>query len=266
MAEGYGSDLLAVAWEGPEIPRGVITNQYLRLPVDTIKPKPIFNFNWLKTSEDTVILQWNATTDNVDVKRYLISESNKLLATTSKDKLSIELTGLESATRYDFTIRAQDKAGNKSMESDPLMIVIDDFIAPSVVTNIRVNEKGTNFIDLGWDASTDEDKQQILYRIYQDGELAAQTYNTNYRLKQLLPATNYNLTLEAVDIVGNSSGLSNGLSIQTNALVADTPVFEYPYYEFSVPANGSIGSSFATLSFNEQQGLAFKVVGGDDAD
>ncbi|SGZ03192.1 fibronectin type III domain-containing protein [Moritella viscosa] len=266
MAEGYGSDLLAVAWEGPEIPRGVITNQYLRLPVDTIKPKPIFNFNWLKTSEDTVILQWNATTDNVDVKRYLISESNKLLATTSKDKLSIELTGLESATRYDFTIRAQDKAGNKSMESDPLMIVIDDFIAPSVVTNIRVNEKGTNFIDLGWDASTDEDKQQILYRIYQDGELAAQTYNTNYRLKQLLPATNYNLTLEAVDIVGNSSGLSNGLSMQTNALVADTPVFEYPYYEFSVPANGSIGSSFATLSFNEQQGLAFKVVGGDDAD
>ena len=265
MAEGYGSDLLAVAWEGPEMPRGVITNQYLRLPVDTIKPASIFNFNWLKTSEDTVILQWNATTDNVDVERYLINENNKLLATTGKDELSIELTDLQSATRYDFTIRAQDKAGNKSLESDPLMIVIDDFIAPSVVTNIKINEKGTNFIDLGWDASTDEDKQQILYRIYQDGELVAQTYDTNYRLKQLLPATNYNITLEAVDIIGNGSDLSSVLSIQTNVLITGTPVFEYPYYEFAVPANYPVDSTFATLGFVAQEGLTFMIKSGDDA-
>jgi len=266
MAEYYGSDLLAVAWEGPGISKGVISNEYLRLPIDIIKPKPVFNFNWLKTSEDTLILQWNATTDNVDVERYLINTNNKLLATTGKDELSIALTGLESATRYDFTIRAQDKAGNKSLESDPLMIVIDDFIAPSAVTNIRVNGKGTNFIDLAWDASTDEDKQQILYRIYQGGEYVAQTYDTNYKLKQLLPATNYDITLEAIDIVGNSSGLSNGLSVQTNTLVADTPVFEYPYYEFGVPANHSIDNSFATLSFIEQQGLVFKIASGDNAD
>ena len=265
MAEGYGSDSLAVAWEGPGISQGIISNQYLRLPVDTIKPTPVFNFNWLKTSEDTVILQWNATTDNVDVERYLINENNKLLATTGKDELSIELTDLQSATRYDFTIRAQDKAGNKSLESDPLMIVIDDFIAPSMVTNIRVNEKGTDFIDLSWDASTDEDKQQILYRIYKGGVYVAQTYDTNHKLKQLLPATNYDITFEAIDLVGNSSGLSSVLSIQTNALVAGTPVFEYPYYEFAVPANNAIDSVFATLSFNELQGVVFKIVSGDNA-
>ena len=266
MAEKYYSDLLAVAWEGPGISQGVITNEYLRLPIDTIKPASIFNFNWLKTADDTVILQWNATTDNVDVERYLIYANNTLLATTGKDELSIELTGLESATRYDFTIRAQDKAGNKSLESDPLMIVIDDFIAPSMVTNIRVNEKGTDFIGLSWDASTDEDKQQILYRIYQGGEYIAQTYDTNYKLKQLLPVTNYDITFEAIDIVGNRSGLSSVRSIQTNALVAGTPVFEYPYYEFAVPANHSIGTSFAILSFNEPQGLVFKIISGDDAD
>ena len=263
MVEGGGGDHLAVAWQGPGIDQQVIANEYLRLPVDFETPTAISDLTWLKTAEDKVMLQWKAAIDNLAVDHYEIYNEAHLLETTQD--LSIELTGLESAKRYNLTVRAVDAAGNQSIGSNSVGIVIDDYLAPSIITSLNANEQGTDYVNLQWDASSDERNQDVLYRVFQNDVLIGQNYQTQFAVKSLLPATAYDFTVEALDASGNSAGLSTVLTVTTESIVEGTPVFDFPSYEFALSAASLVNTVFASLAYQADAVPSFSISAGNDA-
>jgi chitodextrinase len=117
-------------------------------------------------------------------------------------------TGLNSATRYCYTVTAYDAAGNESGQSAETCVTTEDTIPPSVPGNLTATAVSASQIDLSWSASTDN-VGVALYRIYRDGALMDSTSSTTYSDSGLSSATQYCYTVTAVDGAGNESGHSN---------------------------------------------------------
>lgn len=268
MVEGGGGDHLAVAWQGPGIEQAIIANQYLRLPVDFEAPSAISELTGLKTAEDAVTIQWRAAQDNLAVDHYDIYNRSEKIAST--EELTLGLTGLVSATRYDISVRAVDKAGNNSVNSSVLGIVIDDFIAPSPVSGLSASDRGHDFISLNWNASSDERRKPVLYRVYLQGELIAQTYETEFRISSLVSSTDYPFQVEALDEAGNSSGLSTELAINTTELLPATPVFSHSSFKFILPVNSIVNQHLGQLDYvingdySGPESIQMTIVAGND--
>ena len=245
MVEGGGGDHLAVAWQGPGIEQAIIANEYLRLPIDFEKPTAVNNLTWLKTTEDNVTLKWHAAQDNLAVDHYEIYNHSEKVATT--EALTIELAGLLSATRYDISVRAIDKAGNRSLSSSVVGIVIDDFVAPAQVSGLNATTIGHDFVTLSWNISADERNKPVLYRVYQQDEFIAQSYDNTLRIASLLSNKEYPFQVEALDEAGNSAGLSAALTVTTVELLSATPVFSYSSYEFALSVNSLANQHFGQL-------------------
>lgn len=263
MTEGSGGDHLAVAWQGPGIEQGIITDEYLRPPLDFQAPSSVFDLSWLKTADDEIMLEWNPATDNTGIDHYRIYSANVKLAETTENRIA--LTGLKSGKRYNFYVVAVDGAGNRSANSRLVLVIIDDFIAPEQPTALQA-ETGLNYLTLHWQASADESNQSVLYRIYVDEKRVASTYETTYRVNPLLSGTEYKLQIEAVDVTGNSSGMTEPLSASTLQQDPDAPVIAYPYYEFGVSATAQPESIFATLMAVDGQGgeLNYRLAAGNE--
>lgn len=67
-----------------------------------------------------VNLQWNASTDNVQVAGYNIYRNNSIIATTSATSYSDKT--VVGNTTYTYTVSAYDLAGNTSSQSNPVSI------------------------------------------------------------------------------------------------------------------------------------------------
>ena len=72
-------------------------------------------------TDTTADLSWTAATDNTGVTGYKVYKDT-VLETTLGNVLSYQVTGLTSATAYNFTVTALDAAGNESVVSNTLAI------------------------------------------------------------------------------------------------------------------------------------------------
>ncbi|MHC1681686.1 MAG: fibronectin type III domain-containing protein [Clostridiaceae bacterium] len=79
---------------------------------DTQAPTAPTNLKVIDRTDSTITIQWDPSTDNKGVVRYNIYLGTELVGTTSDNYYTI--TGLSASTKYSFTIRAVDKAGNLS--------------------------------------------------------------------------------------------------------------------------------------------------------
>lgn len=75
-------------------------------------------------TENSVELNWNASTDNVGVDSYLVYQDGSQIASTASTNYSV--TGLAAATTYNFTVKAMDAAGNVSAASNQVSVTTDD--------------------------------------------------------------------------------------------------------------------------------------------
>lgn len=268
MVEGGGGDHLAVAWQGPGFAQGIIANEYLRLPIDFESPTAVTDLHWLKTADNAVTLQWKAAHDNLAVDHYEVFNGSEKIATT--EELTIGLTGLLSATRYDFSIRSVDGAGNRSLSSQLVSVVIDDFIAPTVATSVSASSVSHDAISLTWQASSDERNKDVLYRLYFDDEKIGQTYATDFSIRSLNAGTEYSIQVEAVDEAGNASDLTTAIKITTSEIPAATPVFLYSNYQFILPVDGIADQHFGQLdyqihgNYSGSQTVQLSIVSGDE--
>ena len=88
--------------------------------VDTEAPSAPTNLIATDIAETTVDISWNASTDNVGVTGYeVFLDGNALGVVTGTNA---QITGLVAATNYDFSVRAQDAAGNNSGFSNTLNV------------------------------------------------------------------------------------------------------------------------------------------------
>src|SRR5262249_39174175 len=82
---------------------------------DTQPPTAPTSFRATSTTQTTIAVAWNASTDNVGVAGYQTFLDGKQVGTVSPT--SATYSGLSCATSYTLGVRAFDKAGNVSPTS-----------------------------------------------------------------------------------------------------------------------------------------------------
>ena len=84
-------------------------------PADTTPPSTPAGLTQTSSTQTSVSLAWNASTDNVGVKQYNVFRGSGLDGTSPGT--SYTSSGLTCGTSYLFTVQAQDAAGNVSGRS-----------------------------------------------------------------------------------------------------------------------------------------------------
>ncbi|MCD1262034.1 fibronectin type III domain-containing protein [Paenibacillus athensensis] len=87
---------------------------------DTQAPTAPGNLHSNGTGSTSVILAWNASTDNVGVTGYNVYRGTTLAGTATSTTFTV--SGLTANTTYSFTVKAKDAAGNLSAASNTLTV------------------------------------------------------------------------------------------------------------------------------------------------
>ena len=179
-------------------------------------PAPPTNLSW--THQDmTVTLSWDpslgATAGSVFYDLYYGS-----FWLASFEETTAALIGFQTSTPYTFTVKARDAAGNSSVASNAVTVLLSpgqDTLPPSAPTNLKSTNVTTTSVRLSWTASTDN-VGVVLYEVLQGASVVANAIgSTSANVSGLTPGTAYGFTVRARDAVGNASPLSSALSVTT---------------------------------------------------
>jgi fibronectin type 3 domain-containing protein len=188
---------------------------------------------------NSVVLGWNASTDNVAVQGYKVYRKNSsettfaLLGTATST--SYTDNNVSPSTAYQYYVKAFDSANNLSAASNVLSVTtpaatIVDTTPPTVPGSLSANAVSTTQINLAWNASTDNIGGSGLagYYIYrstsgQSGSFtklnSTVTTSLNFGDSGLTPSTTYWYYVTALDNANNESSPSTSISETTLNLV-----------------------------------------------
>jgi chitodextrinase len=210
---------------------------------DRTPPTTPTNLHVTATTENSVTLVWDASTDNSGNFSYRIH-----LVSPSMDKVanqtSLTWTSLSPTTTYSFYVYAVDKAGNRSANSNTVTVTTQaPNTAPTTPTNLHTTAVAHTTATLAWNPSTDN-SGSVTYRIQMESiysSSAMETSQTSITWTSLSPNTTYSFYVYAFDQTGNRSANSNTLTVTT---LADTTPPTAPELSGSV-----LGSSQVSLSW-----------------
>ncbi|WP_304511313.1 discoidin domain-containing protein [Desulfopila sp. IMCC35008] len=148
------------------------------------------------------------------------------------------VSGLNNGQEYQFAVRAVDSFSNMSQESDIVVGVPDDGIAPAIPTSLSISDPGDNTLSLTWSPNSETDLAG--YNVYRNSTLLNTTLptDTSYADSDTVIGGDYSYQITAVDKSGKESALSD-----TVTATAGKPA----------PPNGiqvSSGNSEVLLSWN----------------
>ncbi|MDP2061402.1 MAG: fibronectin type III domain-containing protein, partial [Flavobacteriaceae bacterium] len=169
-------------------------------------------------TSSSVVLTWNASTDDVAVTAYEIFRDGVSIGTTGS--LTFTASGLTPATLYSFTVTAKDAANNSSAQSAALQVTTlagsPDTTPPSVPSGLAASNITSSGLTVSWNPSTD-DTSVSGYEVFQDGVSLGFTTFLSMSVVDLLPSTTYTFTVAAFDAANNTSAPSAGLQVTTAA-------------------------------------------------
>lgn len=202
----------------------VSTNLTNLAAADTTKPLDPTGLSAIPASTTSMVLVWNASTDNVDVAGYNIYRGTTKIGTSPYPAYSD--TGLASSTNYCYQVEAFDGAGNvsanKSSQACATTLAAADTSAPSAPTNLTATAISASQIDLSWTASTDN-VGVAGYAIYRGGIKVAAVNGTTYSDTGLSSGTLYSYTVKALDAALNYSADSNTATATTQSGIPSAP-------------------------------------------
>ncbi|WP_155592200.1 lytic polysaccharide monooxygenase [Lysinibacillus cavernae] len=179
-----------------------------------------------KVTSNSAELKWNPSTDNVSVKEYQVLRDDKVVGvvpgTTFTDK------NLKASTKYTYTVKAVDAAGNVSKESESVVVetmnAVPDTETPTQPTALHTMGVTSSSVDLMWSASEDNVAVDH-YVIYQGTKVDQMTVvgtskTTSFMAKNLQSNTTYMYAVTAMDAAGNESNKSSILTVTTKELGA----------------------------------------------
>ncbi|WP_051238803.1 fibronectin type III domain-containing protein [Gaetbulibacter saemankumensis] len=182
--------------------------------IDTQAPTAPTNLVASNITDTTATLTWTASTDNVGVTSYEVFEDG-ITSVGSVTGTSMNLTGLTTATQYNYTVKAKDAAGNVSPASNTVTFTTIDTEAPTAPTNLAASNITDTTATLTWTASTDN-VGVTTYEVFEDGITSVGSVaGTSMNLTGLMAATQYNYTVKAKDAAGNVSPASNTVTFTT---------------------------------------------------
>jgi len=112
--------LATVIWGGPAAQNTWPDTFNGGTTVDTEAPSTPLNLVSTNSSATTVSLAWSASSDNIGVAGYDIYVDNVLKTTVSTNSGTV--TGLTQGTEYSFYVVAKDAAGNRSGNSNTIVV------------------------------------------------------------------------------------------------------------------------------------------------
>ncbi|NEN86181.1 fibronectin type III domain-containing protein [Paenibacillus elgii] len=113
------------------------SNALIVTTLDVTRPTPPTGLHITETTETTVSLSWNPSTDNIGVVEYDIYDGANLIASSKTNNYVV--TNLRKITRYQFNVRAKDAAGNVSEASNFVIMVTK---LPSGMIDYHYNAAG----------------------------------------------------------------------------------------------------------------------------
>jgi chitodextrinase len=182
---------------------------------DVTPPSAPGNLAWASDS-GTVTLTWTASTDDFGVTAYELFYGSFSLGSFSDTVLS--LIGFKPGTPYTFTVKAHDAAGNVSVASNQITVLLaapSDTTPPSAPTNLTTVNVTSSSVTLRWTASSD-DVGVVVYQVQVNGNLAATVTSPAATVTGLSASTSYTVTATALDAAGNRSSASAPLSVSTS--------------------------------------------------
>jgi len=189
---------------------------------DTIAPTAPKNLTATDTTLTSAVLNWNAATDGVGVTAYRVYQDTVLLA--SVPDTTYLVTNLTSDVEYNFSVSAIDAAENESTFSNVVALmtmtestVLRDTVPPPQPTNLSVSDSTQTSVDLIWQMVTDS-VGPVTYRVYQDSTIIGTIAESQYKVTDLLSATEYIFFVSAIDSLENESALSNSVTVTTEIM------------------------------------------------
>ena len=245
----YSYDLRTVDTSGnrsEQFRAGVITTA--GSSEDTSPPTTPPNFTASATNS-TVSLTWDPATDNVGVSNYPLLRGVTLVQPGPQGtEMQYTETGLQPGTTYEFSLFAQDAAGNVSDVPATLLVTTLDDVPPSAPTGLAV-ALGPNVANLTWAAATDN-VGVASYRIYDGATQVGTSASTSAQLATQ-PGTSYQFSVTAVDAAGNVSAASGASSVTTESYVGRAATLTDDSY---VKNGTSAGSNYGNATLMRVQG------------
>ncbi|WP_422772711.1 fibronectin type III domain-containing protein [Plantactinospora sp. WMMC1484] len=195
---------------------------------DTEPPSAPGPITVVGTTANSVELTWAASTDNVGVAEYHVTQIFTDVAMLHRTPTnSIVITGMSPSRTYTFGVSAVDAAGNRSAGPPSLRFTMPpgDDQPPSTPAGLTVDAVGETTVDLRWGASRDNvqlSRYEVLSLTPTGSTVVGWVYlmppaypRTATTVSGLAPRTTYRLAVRALDEAGNASALSNVVTVTT---------------------------------------------------
>jgi chitodextrinase len=124
---------------------------------------------------------------------------------------TFSLTNSSSYLYYKLNITANNGEGTTQLSE---MSFAYDILAPSIPAGLLSSDVLSKSITLSWNTSVDN-VGVSLYEVFVNGSSVGTTSKTTMSISDLSAGTNYELTVSAIDGVGNRSGQSKVLNVVT---------------------------------------------------
>lgn len=237
-------------------------------PVDTQAPSVPGGLTGTSTNVQ-VNLSWNASTDNVGVKEYVVTKDGVDLPATQVTNLSIG--GLTPSTPYSFAVKARDAAGNTSASSATFAITTQPNPAtpPTVTTGSAVVNSNTSITFNG--SITSDGGASILEHIAvvswimpitgvpgKDSLVVSGNGNFSYTKTDCIPGLTYSYKMGAK----NSAGVAFGNTLTVTATGYHLGFQGHGGVIFWVSADANKALVAATSDINPAVGLRWWPQGG----
>lgn len=155
-----------------------------------------------------ILLDWYDATDDTDITAYRIRRDGLVLASVNGATLSFFDFRVRPSTTYSYTVEALDVVGHHSAPSNLAVATTASYPAddPPNAPAMLTATPGESSIALSWSAVI-SDADLIGYDVLRNGTPLAHVISTtlSFTDTDVLAATTYTYTVEAVDIAGNRS-------------------------------------------------------------
>lgn len=162
-------------------------------------PKPSVS----DVTDSGATVSWPAVEDPSGVKSYEVFVDGKSMSTTSNT--SYKVTGLDPSSQHTVSLKVTDQAGNESeMGPKTSFTTKADETAPTAPQDVDVSKVKATSATVSW-AASDDNVGVTKYLVSVDGKQVGTTDKTSFNLTGLDEATDYDVSVVAVDAAGNKS-------------------------------------------------------------
>lgn len=210
---------------------------------DTEKPTAPANLESSMLTHSSVLLNWEASTDNVEVVDYEVFQNGTSIG-LSQGATSMEISMLTPETAYEYYVVAKDIAGNVSSSSSVISITTlsdQDTELPTVPTDLKASQITTTSLMLNWTASTDNQGIKS-YEVFMGEQSLGTTAETNWPISALEAETTYEFKVRAIDQSDNNSEFSQALTVTTSATAPTQTVAQI------IESRQDLSNLYATIS------------------